>query len=244
MIFSRPQTKHKQRSGAALPLYRYVQNVFLAAGIGLAPVTLTLYATLAPFLRGNGSTAIAANLAANPLTNQLHLVFGVATGFLLPIGSLGMAVLTYKRAPWLATLGGILGLVGWLPWSPLMALEALTYDMAQMGGGPQFAALWDRFNADAVMTFYLLFYIVCHLISVVLLGLALWRAQVVPAWSAWALVLTSPLTIIAFPTRSSIVFDLVYVLFLLGSLPAAYAMLKFRWQEEPTRTAGESASTT
>src|SRR5579872_820954 len=242
MIFSHPQTR--LRSGAPLPLYRHVQNVFFAAGIGLAPVMLTLYATLAPFLRGNGSTAIAANLAANPLTNQLHLVFGVAAGFLLPIGALGMAILTYKHAPWLATLGGILGLVGWLPWSPLIALEALTYDMAQMGGGPQFAALWDRFNANAVMTFYLLFYIVCHLISVVLLGLALWRAQLVPAWSAWALILTSPLTIIAFPTHSSIVFDLVYVLFIIGSLPAAYAMLKFRWQEEPTRTAGESASPT
>ncbi|HEY6408494.1 MAG TPA: hypothetical protein VIY29_13590 [Ktedonobacteraceae bacterium] len=241
MVFSRPQTR--QPSGTSLPLYRHVQNVFFAAGIGLAPLTLTLYATLAPLLRGTGSTAIAANLAANPLANQLHLAFGVATGFLLPISSLGMAVLTLKRAPWLATLGGILGLVGWLPWAPLIALEALTYDMAQMGGGSQFAALWDRFNSDGVMTFFLLFYIICHLISVVLLGVALWRARVVPAWSAWALVLTSPLTIIAFPTHSSIVFYTVYALFIIGSLPAAYAMLKFRWEEEPIRATGEPAST-
>lgn len=234
MGFSRPQTR--QPSGTSLPLYRYIQNVFLAAGIGLAPLTLTLYATLSPFLRGTGSVAIAANMAANPLTNQLHLAFGVATGFLLPIGSLGIAVLTYKRAPWLATLGGILGLVGWLPWTTLIGQEAMTYDMAQMGGGPQFAALWDRFNADAVMTFLLLFYIVCHLVGVVLLGLALWRTRIVPAWSAWALVLTSPLTILAFPLHSSIAFDLVYVLFFVGSLPAAYKMLKFRGGEEPVTT--------
>jgi len=78
------------------------------------------------------------------------------------------------------------------------------------------------------MNFYLIFYIICHLIGVVLLGLALWRARVVPAWSAWALILTSPLTILAFPIHSSIVFYLVYAFFIIGSLPAAYAMLKFR----------------
>ena len=208
-----------------MPAYQKVQHIFFAAGIGLAPLTFMLYFIFSPLLRGDGKAMIAANLAANPTTNQIHLVFGVATGFLLPVGFLGMALLAMKRSPWLATLGGILGLLGWIPWSPLIALEALTYDMAQMGGGAQFAALWDRFNSDGVMTFFLLFYIVCHLVSAVLLGIAMGRAQVIPVWSAWALALTSPLTILAFPTHSTIVFYTVCVLFFVGSIPAALVML-------------------
>jgi hypothetical protein len=227
-----------------LPAYRKAQRIFFAAGIGLAPLTFTLYFILSPLLRGDGQAMIAANLVANASTNQLHLVFGVATGFLLPIGFIGMALLAMKNSPWLATLGGMLGLLGWIPWSPLMALEALTYDMAQMGGGTQFALLWDRFNGDGVMTFFLVLYIVLHLLSAVLLGIALGRAQVVPAWSAWALILTTPLSILAFPTHSTFLFYLVCALFIAGSIPAALAMLKFPDESESVHAAVESTSVT
>lgn len=209
----------------AVPGYRRVQQTFLATGMGLAPLTLIVYSALSPLIRGDGTQMIAANLAADPTTNQLHLAFGVATGFLLPVGFLGLTVLTMRRAPWLATVGGILGLLGWLPWLALIGQEALTYDMAQMGGGPQLAALWDRFNADGVMSFYLLFYIVCHLLSTVLLAIALGRAKVVPVWSAWALGLTSPLTMVAFPLHNMRILYGVFVLFTLGMIPPAFAML-------------------
>lgn len=217
------------RDNAQLPAYLKVQRIFLATGIGLAPFTLTLYQIFSPLLRGNGEAMIAANLAANPTTNQLHLVFGVATGFLLAVGFLGMSLLAMKHSPWLATFGGILGILGWIPWSPLIALEALTYDMAQMGGGTQFAALWDRFNSDGVMTFFLLFYIICHLTSAVLLGIALNRARVVPVWSGWALILTSPLTMLAFVMHSMVLIYVVIALLYAGSIPAALAMLKWNW---------------
>jgi hypothetical protein len=212
-----------------VPSYVRAQRIFLAVGIGVAPFTLTLYQIFSPLLRGNGQAMIAANLAANPTTNQLHLVFGVTTGFLLVIGFLGMSLLAMKGAPWLATLGGMLGVLGWIPWSPLMGLEALTYDMAQMGGGDQFAALWDRFNVDGVMNFFLLFYIVCHLISAVLLGLALNQARVVPAWSGWALLLSSPVTIAAFVSHSMVLIYGAHACLYLGSIPAALAMLKWSW---------------
>jgi hypothetical protein len=240
MTLSHTQTN--QESRASEPAYRKVQRVFFAAGIVLAPLTLTLYATLAPQFRGGGSAAIAANMATNVTTNQLHLVFGVATGFLLPIGFLGMAILAMKRSPWLATLGGMLGLVGWLPWAPLIALEALTYDMAQMGGGAQFVALWDRFNGDGVMTFFLFFYIVCHLISAVLLGIALGRARVVPWWSAWALVISSPITMIAFAVHNVILFYIVYALFIINGLPTAFAMLRGSGKDDAVDIAEKNAS--
>lgn len=214
------------KTPGSVPGYRRVQQIFLAAGMGLAPLTLIVYNVLSPLIRGDGAQMIAANLAVDATTNQLHLAFGVATGFLLPVGFLGLAALTMKRAPWLATIGGILGLLGWLPWLALIGQEALTYDMAQMGGGAQFAALWDRFNGDPVMTFYLLFYIICHLVSAVLLAIALGRTGVVPVWSAWALGLTTPLTMAAFPLHSIQILYGVFFLFSLGMMPPAFTMLR------------------
>src|SRR5579884_2049351 len=106
-----------------------------------------------------------------------------------------MSLLGMRRAPWLATLSAALSLVGWIPWAALMGLDALAYDINQIGRTAQFATLWMTFNDDPVMTIYLLIYIIGHLLSAVLIGFMLGRLHLVPAWSAWAFALTSPLTI-------------------------------------------------
>ena len=84
-----------------------------------------------------------------------------------------MAWLSLSRAPWLAIIAGLLSLLGWIPWFALIGQEGLTYTMAQMGGGTQFAILWERYNGDFVITTYLLIYIIGHLVSMVLLRLHL-----------------------------------------------------------------------
>jgi hypothetical protein len=84
---------------------------------------------------GAGAANLATNAAANPLTNQLHIAAYVLETFLLPLSVLGLAGMALRRSPWLATIGGGLGLLGWLPWSALAAQDDLTYQIAQ--------AVWD-----------------------------------------------------------------------------------------------------
>src|SRR5436853_310621 len=76
-------------------------------------------------------------------------------------------------------------LVGWIPWSALIGIDDLAYDIAQTGSTPQFAALWLRFNGDTVMVTYLLIYIIGHLLSAVLIAIMLGRLRLVPVWAAW-----------------------------------------------------------
>ena len=132
------------------------------------------------------------------------------------------------RSPWLATIGGGLGLVGWLPWAALVAQDDLTFQMAQTGGSPQFVDLWNRFTTDATMGPFTLIYVICHLIAYVLLGIALGRTGVIPTWAAWALALTSPITVIAFPTHVHELLYVVAVLMLVGSIPAAQVVWRDR----------------
>jgi hypothetical protein len=218
---------------------RTARHAVFAASIVLAPLLLFPGTLLNPAVGGIGAGAvnIAANAAADPLTNQPHLALYVVETFLLPLSALGLAVLALGRSPWLATIGGGLGLIGWLPWSALAAQDDLTFQMSQLGGDPQFIVLWNRFTTDGTMASLTLVYVICHLLAYVVLGAALGRAHLIPAWAAWALVLTSPITILAFPTRQHVLLYVVVALWLAGSIPAADAIWRTRHGEDGTAPA-------
>jgi len=203
------------------------QRMSLAACIILAPLSITLYLVSWP---GNLRQPLMASAMAGPTGNTLHLIGAIAASFFLPLGYLGMSLLGMRRAPWLATISAALSLVGWIPWAALMGLDDLAYDIVQIGSTPQLAALWTHFNGDAVMTTFLLIYVIGHLTSAVLIGIMLGRLRLVPAWAAWAFAITSPLTILIFPVHNLVFQDvlkyLICALWIIGAIPAALALLK------------------
>jgi len=191
------------------------------------PLAFVLGGVLAPSIHDTGRSSIAANAVANPVANGTHLAAFVVASYLLPIGAIGLARLAYPRRPWLATIGGLLALVGWLPFSALTALDDLTSSMAQLPAGGSFAPLLDRFSTDAVMNGYLLVYVIGHLVAYVLLGAALLQCRVIPRWAAWSIIASSPLTIAAFvlPGSPRAAGAVALGLLVLGSLPAARVTL-------------------
>ncbi len=224
-----------------------VQRRLLAACIVLAPLSLTLYVLAWPenpapvVLNSTTAAPVVTATLAGPAGNTLHFIGGIAASFFLPLGYLGMSLLGMRRAPWLATLSAALSLVGWIPWSALIGIDDLAYDISQVGSTPQLAALWMRFNGDAVMVTYLLIYIIGHLLSAVLIGILLGRLRLVPAWAAWAFALTSPLTIVYFPLRLLVaryaLRYLICALWIIGAIPAALAMLKNKDLAQSSRPA-------
>src|SRR5437667_5187035 len=148
------------------------QRMSLAACIILAPLSITLYLITWP---GNLREPLIASAMAGPTGNTLHFTGAIAASFFLPLGYLGMSLLGMRRAPWLATISAALSLVGWIPWAALMGIDDLAYDIDRVGSTPQLAALWTHFNGNAVMTTYLLIYIIGHLLSAVFIGFMLGR---------------------------------------------------------------------
>ncbi len=216
------------RDTAAAP--RALRHAAYAATMLLAPILLLPGTLLNPAVGGIGAGAanIAANAAADPTTNQLHIAIYVVETFVLPVSVLGLAGLALPRSPWLATVGAAFGLAGWLPWSALAAQDDLTFQMAQMGGGPGFVELWNRSTTDPAMGSLTLIYVACHLVAYVVLGIALGRAGAIPAWAAWSVALTSPITVLAFPTHIHLLLYVVVGLWFAGSLPAARAVWRNR----------------
>jgi hypothetical protein len=212
-----------------------VQRLLLAACIILAPLSITLFVLAWPenpapvAFNATQAAPIATSTMAGPMGNTLHFIGGIAASFFLPLGYLGMSLLGMRGSPWLATLSAALSLIGWIPWSALIGIDDLAYDIAQVGSTPQFAALWTHFNSDAVMLTYLLIYIIGHLLSAVLIAIMLGRLRLIPAWAAWAFALTSPLTMIYFSvhiiTVRYVLRYLICALWIIGAIPAALAML-------------------
>jgi len=225
------KTPAGQGTPAPLPAYLKLQRNFFAVCIALAPLSVIIYSV--SWARSPNPTDIATVGAG---ANLLHFVAGFLASFCLPLGYLGMALLGMRRSPWLATISAGLALFGWIPWPALMGIDDLSLQIVQAGNTPQLTALWERFNADPLMSAYLYTYVLGHLLSAILLGIMLGRARLIPRWAAWALALTSPVTILAFPTQNPILGILVLVLLVIGIFPAAYTMLKF------SRSEGEQAA--
>ena len=211
------------RVAAAQRLLRVVLAVAIVGG----PLAFVVGGVLAPSIHDTASSSIAANAAANPTANALHVAAFVLASYLLPLGAIGLARLAWRRTPWLATIGGLLAVVGWLPFSALAALDDLTVAMADLPNGASYAPLLDRFSTDPVMGSYLLVYVIGHLVAYVLLGAALLKGRVIPRWAAWSIIASSPLTIAAFvlPGSPRATGAIALGLLVLGSLPAARAAL-------------------
>lgn len=206
--------------------HRWLRVLGAVAVVG-GPLGYAVGSIASPSVHETGAVTIARYAAAHPVVNGVHLLAYVLASLLLPVGTAALARLAVRRAPRLATAGGVLGVVGWLGLPASVAQDALVMDMAGRPDAGSYAGLYDRFTVDPVMTTYLLVYVVGHLLAYVLLGTALGRARLVPGWAAAAMVASSPLTVLLFvlPGKVLAVGWAALALLVIGSVPAARALL-------------------
>jgi hypothetical protein len=226
-------TQPNQQITVSIPVYRKLHHAFFAVCIVLAPLTLSLWFTLCPQYgdpacpnMANYLGVLVAYRAANPLLLQVFLFLNLAIPYVYPLSYIGLGLLAMKRSPWLSTIGIACGFVGSIPWGAIADQSFLLNSMAHLGHDTLFATLltayfnWELF---AMATGW----VIGHLFGYVLLGIALARARVIPLWAASIIVAAAPLMgPLAYGTRLGILQVLGYVLVLVGSVPAALAMLK------------------
>ncbi len=220
------------------PLYRRLHRACLAGCIILAPLVIILGFVFDPTggVPPGGIATIAAFQAVSPLRIQVFLFFNAITPYFFPLSYLGLGLLAMKRSPWLATIGIAWGLVGSLPWPLFVAQEAVVKDVAQMGNSAPFEMLVQRVSSEWAVLWLFISWIVGHLLGYVLLGTALARARIIPRWAACLIIAGPPFQAIAYPAHLGILQIFGFVLVLIGSVPAAIAMLKRRDEVEPGAT--------
>lgn len=219
----------QMRSGwgsfSSQPAYCKLQRIFFAVCLLLGPLLISLV------------------LASGPFT-LWSLGAGTFAVFCLLFGFLGMTELAMRRSPWLATIGGFLSLTGFIGYGLISMWQVeLSYHSALLGGGKLLATLYDQINADPVQVILLLVFIIGHLIGPMLLGIALVRARLIPAWAMWVLILRIPLQAAGFIAKIGLTMEIyTYGLLFIASIPVAFALLTFRDEEMSGHASEQSVS--
>jgi hypothetical protein len=206
---------------------RTLRRVVVAVLLPLGPLSVAAIRGYLPFFSAASSEETVTQTAAHLGRMDLVLWLSVVAMIALVPSVLGAARLAQRRAPVLSLLA-----VGLLVPSFIMLFfgsgDPMLRVLAASGLEPATAArLYDDAAALGPMTLSLFAFVAGHIVGTVLLGLALWRASVVPRWAAIAVVVSQPLHFVAFVIVGSQPLDVVaWGLMGLGFGMAALSVLR------------------
>ena len=160
---------------------RTVRRVGIAACVVAGPALIGLVrATYPPFTASNDAQTIS-SFAHHAGAARVELAAGLLACLVIPVFVLGVYRLTVRRAPVLATIGAVIGFVGWLMTSFMIAADALAFAIARHGAS---ATIYHQFTNSGVIVAGTAIFLIGHEIGTLLLGFALWRSRAVAAWAA------------------------------------------------------------
>ena len=245
------QSTTRPNHTTVVPSYRRLHRMFFAVCLLLTPFSLAGWFALCPQYgdptcpsNPHPEAVFAAFRATNPLLLHLFLYLTLIIPYLYPLGYIGLGLLAMQRSPWLATIGIAFGWLGSIAWG-FIADGIFTLTTAiQLGQDASFAALEKAYFSNPLILVVAIGWVLGHWIGYVLLGSALWRARVIPRWASGLIIVSGPMMgPIAYGTNLGSVQVLGFVLVLIGSLPAAIAMLHCPNEAEPDGVVAEPQTT-
>jgi hypothetical protein len=172
-------------------------------GSMIGSALLLLGASVAsPAIKSDEAAQIAV-IAQHPARYYLFTILILGSSMLLVPALIGLMRMTAERSPRLSNIGGALSVFGALVAVGDSTSQLVIWQMGARGADrAQMAALLHRF--DNVAGSSLLFTIggISVLVGVLLLSIALYRAQAAPAWAAAAVFAGALLNIVGFSASS------------------------------------------
>ena len=231
---------HRSQQESAVPLiYRFHCWFFAVCIVGGTAATLVAVVANPGYYRPHTDAVsfITAFATANTFMSQTHMISMIFVSYLLPLGLLAMAWLAMRRAPWWASSAALLIILGVFPVAIFAGQDSLSYDIARLGSHPLLLTLARQFDRDEVMSYYNVLFDIGSIFGPTLLGIALWRARVIPVWAALLITISRPLAFLYpfLPLQWQLGFVVQIpssLLLFIGSIPAALAVLRAP-SEEP-----------
>lgn len=225
-------TRPESGKVSSFPTYVKFQRACLAVCIILAPVVLGLGLGLAPGgglnLPSNPAVLIASYQAVNPLQVQVFLYLNALVSYFFALSFIGLGLVAMRRAPWLATIGMIFGLIGSLPYGMFVGPMSEFATVAHLGYNAAYSALLHDSSARGPIIFLQSSWVIGHLIGYLLTGIALIRSRAIPLWAAILIIVGILFQMAGYGANLPVLQDICFALIFIGSIPAALAMLKPR----------------
>lgn len=218
------------RTGAR-PDTRRTSRWFAALLLPIGPAAIALLRYFLPFDTVDDSGTIVGKVMAEPGRTSFVLWMGfVATLTLVPAAYF-VGRLTRRRAPRLTAAALVLLVPGYLalPWIASSDYTVWAGDQAGLDAA-SITRLYDAIHPSVGVAGGI--FVVGHVIGTVLLGIALWRAQVVGRWAAVCTIVSQPIHFVAAVIVVSHTLDLVgWGLQAVGFAAVGWAILRLRDDE-------------
>ena len=180
---------------------RTLRRIVVAVLMPLGPLAVAALRGYLPYFHATDSTETVTQAAAAPGRMSAVLWLGVVAMVALVPSVLGAARLAQRRAPVLSLLA--LGLL--VPSFVMLFFGSGDLTLWAVTGLDLETAVqvYDRAGSSGPAMLSMIVFVAGHVVGTILLGAALWRARVVPAWAAIAVIVSQPLHAIAFVAVSS-----------------------------------------
>ncbi len=204
----------------------------LALIMPIGPLAIAIVRGILPYDTTDSSTTLAARVATHQGTETLvvWLTF-VALLTLIP-GVIAVGMLARRTAPRLGTAGLVVAFAGFMSlfWSMVAGSDNIALGAARIGVSPAATGrLLDSIGAVPALGLASDLFVAGHILGLILLGVALWRGRVVPAWAGLAIAVSQVLHFVFAVIAPVHVLDgLAWGLTAVGFAAAALALVRQR----------------
>ncbi len=170
----------------------------LAIALPMGPLLVTLARAVMPYWTSDDSTAAMTKIAAAPGSMSVLVWLGA---FLTPAMIVSMLTLGYvarRGAPVLATLGTVLSFGAYALWGATGNPDYTAAVLLRSGYAVDDVVILNGHLESTVLSMAVgFFWVLGHILGLVILAVALHRARVLPLWAATVMALSQPIHLVA-----------------------------------------------
>jgi hypothetical protein len=172
------------RAAAAEP--RGLDRRALAILMPIGPLAIAILRGILPYYTADSNTVIATKVATHQGAEAAVIWLTFIAMLTLVPGVIALGMLARRYAPRLGTTGLVLASAGFLSlfWSTVAGTDNVAFGAARLGMRPAATgALLTSIGKIVPVGLAANLFVLGHVIGLLLLGIALWRGRVVPAWA-------------------------------------------------------------
>jgi hypothetical protein len=179
------------------PVLGTFRRTGLVATIVLGPLSIAILRGILPYGGSDAAATITAKVAAHQTAETAVLWLTLVAMLTLVPGVIAVGLLAARHARRLGVAAMVLAVVGFSSLWAVAAIDFTAVAATQAGiDHGTTAKLLDQLNANPVLVVGTIGFVLGHVVGMILLGVALLRGRTVPAWAAWALIVSQPLHVV------------------------------------------------
>jgi hypothetical protein len=224
-------TETAVRSRATSRDARTASRWLAAIVLPIGPAAVAGLRYVLPYDTVDDASTMASKAMAEPGRASLVLWFGFVAVLTLVPAAFAAGRLTRRRAPWLTAISLFLLVPGYLSLGWLAGGDQLLWAGPESGlDAGAVTRLYDTMHPTTDLAG--VFFVAGHVVGTILLGIAMWRSQVVARWAAVAVIVSQPIHFFAAVIVPNHTVDLIgWGLQAVGFAAVGLAILRMRNSE-------------